>query len=249
MKPKQKKQDSFRLRGGFFSLSTMELYSSNIDKINEQLIESIALAPKFFEKAPLVIDLENIKGKTPDLSALRQLLEQHNLIPVAICSSKKSHQTAAHKAGFGILTANTSPPQAELTINQTTETETEEPKEEIETTVHDTPKSSGFMIRQSVRSGQQIYAKGCDLTILASVSPGAEILADGNIHVYGALRGRAFAGASGNTEAMIFCHNLQAELVSIAGHYRLNENIDPDYLRKRAAIHLKDERLLIDLLD
>ncbi len=247
MKPKQKKQDSFRLRGSFFSLSAMELHSSDIKEIDEQLAESIALAPKFFEKAPLVIDLEKLKGKIPDLSILRQLLEQHNLIPVAVCSSKKSHQKAAHKAGLGILSTNT--PLADPATDQAKEPETDDPQEVIETIPHDKPKSNGFMIRQSVRSGQQIYAKGCDLTILASVSPGAEVLADGNIHVYGALRGRAFAGASGDTGAMIFCHSLEAELVSIAGHYRLNEKIDSDYLSKRTAIHLQEDRLLIDLLD
>ncbi len=247
MKPKQKNQDSFRLRGSFFSLSAMELHSSDIDKIDEQLAESIALAPKFFEKAPLVIDLEKIKGKIPDLLVLRQLLERHNLIPVAVCSSKKLHQNAAHKAGLGILTTNT--PPVDPVTNKAKEAKTEDHQEAAETPSHGEAKSNGFMIRQSVRSGQQIYAKGCDLTILSSVSPGAEVLADGNIHIYGALRGRAFAGASGDTGAMIFCHSLEAELVSIAGHYRLNEKIDSDYLSKRAVVHLQDEKLLIDLLD
>ncbi len=241
MKQKQQKQGSFRIRGSFFSLSAMELHSADIDSIDEQLTKNIALAPKFFEKAPLVIDLEKINGKIPDLSALRQLLEKHNLIPVAVCSSKKAHQTAAHKAGLGILTANAAAPQQAETIPDQTK--------ESKTTPHDEPGNHGLVIRHAVRSGQQIYAKDGDLTILASVSTGAEVLADGNIHIYGALRGRAFAGANGNTEAMIFCHTLQAELVSIAGHYRLNEKIDADYLNKRTAIHLQDERLLIDLLD
>lgn len=230
MKQKHQKQESFRLRGSFFSLSAMELHTADVDKIDEQLTKNIALAPKFFEKAPLVIDLEKIDGKIPDLSALRQLLEKHNLIPVAVCSSKKAHQTAAHKAGFGILTASAPTPQ-------------------IEATPHYEPKSHNIVIRHAVRSGQQIYARGGDLTVLASVSTGAEILADGNIHVYGTLRGRAFAGASGDTETMIFCHSLQAELVSIAGHYQLNEKIDSNYLNKRTVTHLQDERLLIDLLD
>ncbi len=249
MKPNNQKQDSFRLRGSFFTLSAMELYSADIDSIDEQLTKNIALAPKFFEKAPLVIDLEKINGKIPNLSTLKQLLEKHNLIPVAVCSSKKAHQTAAHKAGLGILTANAPAPQAETIPNQTKETETDDHQKEVEAAPHYEVKNHGLVIRHAVRSGQQIYARGGDLTVLASVSTGAEILADGNIHIYGTLRGRAFAGASGDTDAMIFCHSLQAELVSIAGHYQLNEKIDSNYLNKRTVTHLQDERLLIDLLD
>src|SRR5438094_601935 len=79
-----------------------------------------------------------------------------------------------------------------------------------------------------VRAGTQIYARGTDLVVTASVSPGAEIIADGNIHVYGALRGRALAGASGDSGARIFCSRLEAELVSIAGHYLVSEQLPAD---------------------
>jgi len=86
------------------------------------------------------------------------------------------------------------------------------------------------MQKTPVRSGQQVYAEGCDLTVLSTVSAGAEVIADGSIHIYGALRGRALAGARGNTEARIFCREFQAELVAIAGHYKVLDDI-PDQLR------------------
>jgi len=86
------------------------------------------------------------------------------------------------------------------------------------------------IITTPVRGGQQIYAQGGDLVVLASVSPGAELLADGNIHVYGAMRGRALAGIKGNTKARIFCQQLTAEMVSIAGQYKVAEDLRRDPL-------------------
>ena len=98
---------------------------------------------------------------------------------------------------------------------------------------------------QPVRSGTQIYARGADLIVTAAVSPGAEIIADGNIHVYGALRGRALAGAVGDVEARIFCSRLEAELISIAGRYLVSEQIPPEQHGLQVQIALDDDRLTI----
>jgi septum site-determining protein MinC len=102
------------------------------------------------------------------------------------------------------------------------------------------------LITQPVRSGTQIYARGADLVVTASVSPGAEIMADGNIHVYAALRGRALAGAGGDAEARIFCSRLEAELVSIAGHYLVSDQIPPEHRGLPVQIALVDDRLTIE---
>ncbi|WP_250655011.1 septum site-determining protein MinC [Alkalimarinus coralli] len=104
------------------------------------------------------------------------------------------------------------------------------------------------IIYQPVRSGQQIYAQNGDLIVLAQVSAGAEILADGNIHVYGPLRGRALAGVRGNTKARIFCHSLEAELVSIAGQYKISEDLQNGHWKQPAQIHLSDETLTVKAL-
>lgn len=108
--------------------------------------------------------------------------------------------------------------------------------------------SHAQIVGRPVRSGQQIYAKDRDLVVLGAVSAGAEIISDGSIHVYGALRGRALAGARGDESAHIFCQSMEAELLSIAGCYRLFEQADPLYHERPAHAHLQEERLIIDPL-
>jgi septum site-determining protein MinC len=96
-----------------------------------------------------------------------------------------------------------------------------------------------------VRSGTQIYARGSDLIVTAAVSPGAELVADGNIHVYGVLRGRALAGASGDAAARIFCTRFEAELVSIAGSYLVSEQMPAGVRSTSVQIALVDDQLTI----
>jgi septum site-determining protein MinC len=109
------------------------------------------------------------------------------------------------------------------------------------------PHVSAFtLITRPVRSGQRVYAPGGDLSVIAAVSAGAELIADGNIHVYGALRGRALAGVKGDTSARIFCQDLQAELVSVAGHYRVSERIPPELRGIPVQIYLDQQVLRIE---
>jgi septum site-determining protein MinC len=106
----------------------------------------------------------------------------------------------------------------------------------------------GKLITQPVRSGQQIYARGGDLVVCAPVSPGAELLADGHIHVYGPLRGRALSGVLGNVNAYIFCQSLEAELISVAGQYRISENLKDTCWKQPAKIYLQEGHLQIQTL-
>ncbi|WP_373508014.1 septum site-determining protein MinC, partial [Thiocapsa sp.] len=108
--------------------------------------------------------------------------------------------------------------------------------------------ASFTLVTRPVRSGQRVYAVGGDLSIIAAVSSGAELMADGNIHVYGPLRGRALAGMKGNTAARIFCQDLQAELVSVAGHYRVSENIPSELRGVPVQIYLDQKILRIEKL-
>jgi septum site-determining protein MinC len=106
------------------------------------------------------------------------------------------------------------------------------------------------VIQKPLRSGQQVYAKGGDLVVLAVVNVGAEVIADGHIHVYAPLRGRAIAGARGNTEARIFASRMEPQLLSIAGIYRTTESELPaDVLGKAAQVRLDGERLVIEALE
>ena len=104
------------------------------------------------------------------------------------------------------------------------------------------------LVNRPVRSGQQVYARDTDLVILGSIGPGAEIIADSNIHVYGALRGRALCGVAGNTEARIFCQSLEAELVSVAGNYKVLEEIPEELRGKPAQIWFGNDKLMIEPL-
>ncbi len=108
--------------------------------------------------------------------------------------------------------------------------------------------ASTMLLKAPVRSGQRVYAKDGDLIILSSVNPGAEVMADGHIHVYGTLRGRALAGVKGNKEARIFCHSLQADLIAIAGYYLTNEDLPSDKRGNAVQISLLKEHLNIDAL-
>jgi septum site-determining protein MinC len=101
------------------------------------------------------------------------------------------------------------------------------------------------VVTQPVRSGTQIYARGGDLIVLSSVSPGAEIIADGHVHIYGTLRGRAIAGASGDTEARIFVGKLEAELLCVAGHYLVSEAIPAEHIGQAVQVTLSDDRLTL----
>ncbi|MEE9332473.1 MAG: septum site-determining protein MinC, partial [Granulosicoccaceae bacterium] len=105
-----------------------------------------------------------------------------------------------------------------------------------------------MLVNRPVRSGQQVYARDTDLIVMGSIGAGAEVIADGNIHVYGPLRGKALCGVSGNTETRIFCQSLEAELVSVAGNYRLLEEIPEDLHGKPAQIWLDKDRLNIEPL-
>lgn len=105
------------------------------------------------------------------------------------------------------------------------------------------------LIDQPVRSGQRIYAPHCDLIVTNHVSAGAELIADGNIHVYGMMRGRALAGAGGDRDAQIFCTHLAAELVSIAGEYWLSDNIPAEFYGKAARLRLGESALAIQPLN
>ena len=105
--------------------------------------------------------------------------------------------------------------------------------------------TSAKIVTEPVRSGQQIYAPDGDLIVINQVSPGSELLADGSIHIYGPLRGRALAGVNGNTEARIFCHSLEAELVSVAGSFKVSEDIEQEAWKVATQVFIKDERLQI----
>lgn len=224
---------AFQLKGSLLTLTVLELLRSDTSSIQAQLLSLVKQTPDLFKRMPIVIDLNKIADATVslDFAAIKHLLSTHGLVPVGVRGGNATQQQAATEAGFGIL---------HNARGEKTELPTQQHSSETATT-----ESRAKFITQPIRSGQQIYAKNSDLIILASVSPGAEVLADGNIHIYGALRGRALAGVNGNKETRIFCQKLEAELVSIAGHYWINEDITSLPEGKTIQIYLESDRLHI----
>lgn len=228
------KSQAFRLKGRLYTFTVLQLLSNNRMQFAQQLDEMILKAPRFFDKTPLVLDCSAIHDLELDLQGFCQSMREHSLVPVAIQGANPLLETLAQCQGLAVMHASSA--QDKILIEDTIEDQavahTELGKNKLQTV--------------PVRSGQQLVSKGGDLIIAASVSPGAELLADGNIHVYGALRGRALAGISGDTQARIFCQSLDAELVAIAGFYRLSDAIEPS--DKPCQIYLHDEHICIEPL-
>jgi len=224
---------AFQLKGSLLTLTVLELLKADTPAISAQFLSLVKQTPDLFRRMPVVIDLNKISEVvTPvDFRTIKQLFSDHGMVPVGIRGGSPTQQSSAVEAGFAVLNNA----RAEKSTTTATAREDQSPS-----------RSHSKLITQPVRSGQQIYAKGGDLVILNAVSPGAEILADGNIHVYGALRGRALAGVNGNKEARIFCQKLGAELVSIAGHYWINEDLVPPLTEGNTIqIYLENDRLHI----
>ena len=228
----------------------MELRSAELTEIQDHLQTKINQAPAFFNSAPLIIDLGELNSSDAtkiDFFALSELIREHGMIPVAVRKGSPAHVEAALAANIpalpdrgGDLPADEPKPDVTSEDEKSESTGVDKPVE--------SPRAAPATYRihdQPVRSGQKVYAKG-DLVLLGPVSAGAEVVADGNIHAYGPFRGRALAGASGDEGARIFCHQLEAELVAIAGNYRVIERDDSEIWQRSVQIYLDDnDRLFI----
>ena len=207
--------------------------------------------PDFFEHDALVVDFSALPTETPvdDIVPLLKTLRQCNLMPVAMRGASAAWMQAALDLGLC---------KAEPEVHRQSKTApVSEPapvqvQEMVRVVVREVPGPGTLVVDKPLRSGQKVYARGGDLVVLAPVNPGAEIAADGNIHVYSILRGKAMAGARGNANARIFALSLDPELVSIAGVYRTSENpLAPEVRGKCAQVRLSDdglEKLLFEAL-
>ena len=235
------------LKGSVFTLPVLQIHSSSIDAIEAELTERLSAALKFFKHAPVVIDLEKLAGKKLDFSALLKLLARQDLVSVGVKNGSAQQNALAVSAGLAILKGGSL--QDIMTNGQNKAKQSEPLKQEtiVEPVVKtETVSVPAKVITQPVRSGQQIYARGGDLIVMAVVNPGAEVVADGNIHVYAPIKGRALAGVLGDTTARIFCQSMQAELIAIAGNFRVFEDKIPDDIRaKNVHAYLEGEQLVV----
>jgi septum site-determining protein MinC len=242
----------FQLRGGAYTLLVLRLNDPKDPTLFQLLADKIAQAPNFFRHAPVVIDLHNLAEAPPfNMAELGRRLRQHQLVPIGVQNGTEEQNRAAVNAGWSIFPEGR---QAALREPAAAPTSAAEPPVREPTAAagedegEGAPASPARLLTQPVRSGRQVYAHRGDLVVMSSISPGAELLADGHIHVYGALRGRALAGVSGDTTARIFCRSLEAELVSVAGFWRVRENIPETLIGKPAQVFLEGDRIAIEPL-
>lgn len=219
--------DCFQLKADFLPITILRLVRLEMDLLQSQLENITLRAPQYFANAPIIVDFTALSDTTEQIDAKQicALLRQYQMQPIA---------------ARGLPDQKTLPNLTEI-IKKPVALTKEKAKE--------TPSATTKIITKPVRAGTQIYAKDADLIVLSSVNAGAEVIADGNIHVYGPLRGRALAGANGNIDARIFCKQLEAELVSIAGHYLVKEQMKTHQIQEGLLqIFLINNEIAIEVL-
>ncbi len=245
---------SFEIKSAQLPLVALMLKTSDWHQLAADLQAQYGVAgdiPDFFDHDPLVLDFSHLPADTPlqDLKPLLLVLRTCRLVPVAIRGASAEWQAAA--LAVGLVEAPVDMPRARPTPTAPAVTEIQV-QEVVREVVREVPGPLTMVVDKPLRSGQKVYARGADLVVLAMVNQGAEVVADGNIHVYAPLRGKAMAGASGNVHARIFSLCLEPELISIAGVYRTSENpLAPEVRGKPAQVRLSNDgqdKLLFEAL-
>ncbi|OFC61019.1 septum site-determining protein MinC [Candidatus Erwinia dacicola] len=233
-------QSPIELKGSSFTLSVVHLHHTDPDTVRRALKEKVSQAPAFLKNAPVVVNVSSLSREV-NWRLMQQAIVATGLHIVGI-SGCKDEQLKRMIALSGLPVLNEGKEQKK---------NAEAAALPVPVAPTELPSTKPRIISTPVRSGQQIYAKNSDLIVTNSVSAGAELIADGNIHIYGMMRGRALAGASGDKNCQIFCTSLSAELelVSIAGNYWIMDQIPAEFLGKASRLCLKDGVLTIQTLN
>lgn len=216
----------FEVKSAQLPLVMLLLKSTRLNEVANELQQRYGNSPDFFAGDPLLIDLSALRDSEEPLewSFLLPLLRRYHLMPVAVKGGNPRQMQSALQAGLAQADEATYT-RAEA-AGQTAPAAKPAPEPEL---------LPALIVDKPLRSGQQVYARGRDLVVLAMVNPGAEVIADGHIHVFAPLRGKAIAGARGYTDARIFAASLEAELISIAGVYRTSDKPLPANVQGRPA--------------
>lgn len=233
---------AFTFKGGMLPMTVMELASADPERIREQLAGKLSQSPAFFQHTPVVLSVERLDEPHLALERICAVCRAHKLLPVAVRGGTDPVRQSAWALGLGWF-----PPQ-EAARPRPLESVPTEPEPPAEIEAPPGVASGGRIYRGTVRSGQQVTAPEGDLVVVGAVNAGAEVLAAGSVHVYGALRGRALAGILGDPLAGIFCRELHAELLSVAGNYKRLEDIDPRLLGTTVQVRLDGDQLGITAL-
>jgi len=239
------------LKFGQVGIANLRVRTLDVPRLAAEMRERIGRAPKLFERAAVILDFGGLARLPEDASAeaLVRALRDAGVHPVALAYGTPENDTLAERLGLPVLAkfraqyerqadaAEPSPPPPPVHGASAAPAREPLPAAPLDAT-------PGLVHTLPVRSGQQLFAAHRDLTVLGMVGAGAEVMADGSIHVYGALRGRALAGASGFTGARIFCREFHAELVAIAGHYKVLDDVPKALHGKAVQVWLDADDIL-----
>jgi septum site-determining protein MinC len=255
-------EKAFELEGMVAALSVLRLISTDLEAIARELDQKITQSPVLFKGAPVVLDLTELGGTDDSTAAataavirplrigpLVQLLKGRGLIPVAVRATSAGYREEAAASGLGIFDSDQRASARRSSTRKTGQDSTQareggSPGESGSSNMGSASQSA-MVLTQPLRAGQIVYAEARDVVALAAVNPGGELIADGNVHVYAPLRGRALAGARGDEQARIFCQRLEADLVSVAGVYLSADELPQDKIGKAVQISLRNGELVV----
>ena len=241
------------LKFGQVGIANLRVRTLDPKRLAEEMADRVRRAPKLFARAAVVVDFGGL-SQCPDAGQTRALLDAlrgAGVLPVALAYGTSAVEALSQEVGLPLLAKFRASYErdGELPAAPSPAPAQAAPAPEAAPAPAPAARAEpGLVHLHPVRSGQQVYAQDRDLTLCATVGAGAEVIADGSIHVYGALRGRALAGASGVTSARIFCREFHAELVAVAGHYKVLEEIPKELLGKPVQIWLEHDKLRIEQL-
>lgn len=238
------------LKIGQVGIANLRIRTLDVDQLIREMRERVERAPKLFGRAAVIVDFGGLT-RLPDADTARALIDGlrgAGVIPVALAYGTRETETLAEQLGLPLLAkfrAQYEPVAQAAPAPARAAPEPAPAKAAPAPAAKAADAKPGLVQKTPVRSGQQLYAENRDLTVLSTVGAGAEVISDGSIHIYGALRGRALAGARGNADARIFCREFHAELVAIAGHYKVMEEVPEELRGKAVQIWLDQDQLKI----
>jgi septum site-determining protein MinC len=234
-------ESAFEIRFGQVGLAQMRIRSTDAATVQAQLTARVAAAPALFERAALCLDLSPLDHdvSVADLARVLDAIRRTGLLPIGLAHGTAAIEALARELGLPVLTQfraqqsyGAAVSAVKAASQQPTPAPAPVPAPAPAPTTEEIVAIPALMHHRPVRSGQRIYARHRDLVVTSAVGAGAEVMADGCVHVYGTLRGRAMAGVRGEVSARVFCHQFNAELVSVAGVFRVFETIPPDLAGK-----------------
>jgi septum site-determining protein MinC len=239
---------AFHLRSRFLTAVVLKLAGPVGPSFYDALDLMIRQAPHFFVGAPLLVDVQLAPSLVDKADFLRLAREMRNRRLFAIGIQNGTEQQSVAASHAGLLALQGGRDAAFDASARPRSGDTAAAESGVATTDADSSDSPGeaLIVTEPVRSGQRVFADRGDLIVVGSVSPGAELVAHGNIHVYGPMRGRALAGVNGNLSARVFCQSFEAELIAIAGLYQTSDNFDPAVLKLRTQAFLRDDTLCVE---